>query len=191
MGKSVPIIETERLVIRPLELVDAPQLQEVLGDPEVMRFSITGVCTLDGTRQFIERAISSYEETELGRWAVVERISSAVIGFCGLSPQTVEGVEHIEIGYRLARRFWGKGLATEAASRVLAFGFEQLALEAVIAIIEPANVASVRVAEKIGLSNVAEARYHDFDVRIYRKTLSEWTRERHEASAERDGHESA
>jgi ribosomal-protein-alanine N-acetyltransferase len=168
------IAETDRLLIRSLAADDAPELVRALGDPEVMRFSLGGVCTLDDTCRHIERSMSSYEENGFGAWAVVEKTTSGLIGFCGFALQTVEDIQETEIGYRLARQSWGQGFASEAASAVLAYGFGQLKLESVIAIVQPANLASIRVAEKIGFAYFKESRYHDRDVRIYRKTRSEW-----------------
>lgn len=177
------VTETDRLLIRSLELEDAADLVHVLGDPEVMRFSIKGICTLEDIRQFIERAMSSYEERGFGQWALVEKTSSRVIGYCGFGLLTIEDAQQIEIGYRLARQYWGQGFITEAACKVLAYGFGQLALETIVAIIQPENVGSVRVAEKAGFNHFKESRYHGRDVRIYRKKLSEWIGARHNNSA--------
>ena len=174
--------EPDRLLIRSLAAADASDLVHALSDPEVMRFSIGGVHTLDDTSRFIERSICSYEENGFGSWALVEKASSRLIGFCGLALQTVEERQETEIGYRLARQFWGQGFASEAASAVLVYGFGQLKLESVIAIVQPENVASVRVVEKIGFSCFKECRYHDRDVRIYRKTILEWSEKGHKES---------
>jgi len=167
------VTETPRLLIRTLEPDDAPSLMHVLGDAEVMRFSIRGVCTPEDIREYIERAISSYAERGYGLWALVEKTSSSVIGYCGFGPLMIDEEDQIEIGYRLARRYWGQGLITEAASKVLAHGFGQLGLDTVIAVIQPENIGSVRVAEKVGFHTFKNSRYHGHDVRIYHKKLSE------------------
>ncbi|MBI3526011.1 MAG: GNAT family N-acetyltransferase [Betaproteobacteria bacterium] len=167
------VTETPRLLIRSLAPDDAPSLVHVLGDAEVMRFSIKGVCTLEDIRQFIQRAMSSYAERGYGQWALVDKASSSVIGYCGFGPLIIDEEQQIEIGYRLARRYWSQGLITEAASSVLAHGFGQLGLDTVIAVIQPENIGSVRVAEKVGFRSFKNSRYHGHDVRIYRKKQSE------------------
>jgi len=74
------------------------------------------------------------------------------IGRSGLLPWTIEGQNEIEVAYSLAQDFWGQGLATEAAQGIVQYGFEKLNLSRLICLIDPANVASQRVAEKIGMT---------------------------------------
>ena len=168
------ISETRRLSIRELTSDDVPELASILGDPTVMRFSIKGVFSEEDTRQFVAWCITLYAKSGYGPWALVEKTSTELVGFCGLSPELINGVEEIHLGYRLAHQFWGQGFATEAASEVLAHGFEVTCLESVVAAIEPEHTASLRVAEKAGFESFICARFHDRDVRIYRKTLSQW-----------------
>ena len=168
------ICETSRLSIRELTTDDVPELASILGDPTVMRYSIRGVFSEEDTRQFVEWCINLYEKNGYGPWALVEKASTELVGFCGLSPELINGVEEIHVGYRLTPQFWGQGFATEAASEVLAHGFEVGCIDSVVAIIEPEHIASLRVAEKAGFASFICARFHDRDVRIYRKTLSQW-----------------
>src|SRR4051812_40748374 len=87
---------------------------------------------------------------EFGLWAVVEKSTRDVIGYCGLSRfEDVGGQPETEVGYRLIRSAWGHGYATEAATAVRDYAFDTLSLTRLIAIIDPRNVASIRVAEKI------------------------------------------
>jgi RimJ/RimL family protein N-acetyltransferase len=80
----------------------------------------------------------------------------------------------VEIGYRLAQPFWGQGLATEIVRATLAYGFESLGLRSIIAIVQPANVASVRVIQKVGFNAFVYSQYHRLGVRIYRLNREEW-----------------
>ena len=135
--------ETERLFIRTLSLDDVPELTTILSDPEVMEYSIRGVCDEAATRRFIEGCLENYATHRIGSWALVEKVSGKLVGFCGVSPEEVNGVEEIGLGYRLAKRYWGKGLATEAVLAVLHAAFHQKQLSSVVVIIEPENVALI------------------------------------------------
>jgi RimJ/RimL family protein N-acetyltransferase len=98
-----------------------------------------------------------YQTWGFGPYAVVERQRQAVIGYCGLFffPD-INGQPEVEIGYRLERSAWGRGYATEAARAVRDFAFGDLGMQRLIAIIDPSNIASIRVAEKIGMHHEAE-----------------------------------
>jgi len=87
-----------------------------------------------------------------GPYAVMEQSSRAVIGYCGLFFfADVNGQPEVEVGYRLARAKWGHGYATEAAQAVRDYAFQTLGIKRLIAIIDPANHASIRVAHKLGI----------------------------------------
>jgi len=146
------IVETDRLVIRPLRLSDAEAMNCIFGDAEVMRFG-DGVETAEWVQDWLRWCLENYrQKQEIGLWAVVEKNSEAVIGYCGLFYfPDVCGQPETEIGYRLARPYWGYGYATEAASGVLNYAFKTLHLSRLIAIIDPANIRSIRVAEKLGM----------------------------------------
>jgi RimJ/RimL family protein N-acetyltransferase len=98
-----------------------------------------------------------YQTWGFGPYAVVDRQRQAVIGYCGLFffPD-INGQPEVEIGYRLVRSAWGRGYATEAARAVRDFAFGDLGMQRLIAIIDPSNIASIRVAEKIGMHHDAE-----------------------------------
>lgn len=89
---------------------------------------------------------------ELGLWATIHKATGKFIGRCGLLPWTIEEQKEIEVAYTLAQEYWGRGLATEASQGILQYGFEQLHLSRMICLIDPVNIASQRVAEKMGMS---------------------------------------
>jgi [ribosomal protein S5]-alanine N-acetyltransferase len=165
----VVIAETRRLVIRALSVHDVPALAVALADPEVMRYSVRGVLTEEQTAEFVEWCIGLHRERGYAPWALVEKASEALAGFCGLSPERIDGAEEVHVGYRLARQFWGRGLATEAVQEVLDRGFQRFALPAIAAIVEPAHTASVRVLEKSGFTSFERKMLHGRDVRVYRQ----------------------
>ncbi|WP_328515329.1 GNAT family N-acetyltransferase [Marinobacterium marinum] len=119
-------------------------------------------------RQFYDWCRSSYEAHGFGPWALQEKASGQLVGFCGVSPEPVEGQQEINLGYRLARQFWHQGFATEAVRGVMDYAFSGLALESVVVIIEPEHHASLRVAEKAGFSDYRLVEFHDRPVRLYR-----------------------
>jgi len=172
--EMVQICETERLLIRRLSLGDVPALTEILSDPEVMKHSVRGVCDEVATREFIEWCMACYDSYGLGPWALIDKESSVFIGFCGVSPEIVAGVEEPNLGYRLATNFWNKGLASESAKGILGYVFEHTQYQSVVVIIEPEHVASLKVAEKAGFSSFDTLEFHNRPVRLYRLTRQRW-----------------
>lgn len=163
------IVETPRLLLREFSPDDVGALAEILGDTRVMEFSANGPCTEDDTRQFIDWCLDSYRNHGFGQWAVVDRLSRAVIGFCGLSHVELDGAQEIEIGYRLAPIVWGQGLASEAAKAASEYGFSYCHIDSIIAIIATRHVVSACVAEKVGFGIDTHTKYRGWDVCIYRK----------------------
>lgn len=161
------IAETERLIVREFTLRDSPQLAVYLADDEVMRHSVRGVHSVEETRKFIKWCIGHYNSHCFGPWALTEKGSSALAGFCGLSEECLEGETVVHLGYRLGRSFWGRGLATEAARRVVELAFERYKLESVAAIIDPDHVASMRVVEKSGFRFFVCKEFAGRSVRLY------------------------
>jgi RimJ/RimL family protein N-acetyltransferase len=146
------LLTTERLLIRQVQIADHAALCRVFGDPEVMRYG-DGVQTEAWVHGWLRTCLEhSYRAWGFGPYAVVERARRAVIGYCGLFAfPDINGRPEIEIGYRLERAAWGNGYATEAACAVRDYAFAILQIPRLIALIDPANVASIRVAEKIGM----------------------------------------
>jgi RimJ/RimL family protein N-acetyltransferase len=162
------IAQTPRLVLREFHIADGEAMDCVFGDPEVMRYG-PGPRAPDWVRQWLRGCLEDYHlKWGFGLWAVVERQTRRTIGFCGLSHfADVAGQPETELGYRLARAYWGFGYATEAAHAVRDYGFETLGLSRLISIIDPRNVASVRVAEKTGLRFEKDAIFRETAVKIY------------------------
>lgn len=125
---------------------------QVFGDPEVMRFG-EGVQSEEWVQAWLRTCLERYYQTwGFGPYAVVERQYHNVIGYCGLFffPD-INGQPEVEIGYRLRRAAWGQGYATEAVRAIRDYAFYTLGMKRLIALIDPSNVASIRVAEKIGM----------------------------------------
>ena len=162
-----PIAETERLLLRPFMLADLDAMAAILGNPEVMRFSLRGPYSREETAAFLDRVIGHYADRGAGLYAVIGNASKAVLGYCGYYFQEIDDREEWEIGYRLDPAFWGRGLATEAACAVRDYGFATLRRRRFISIIEAENTASIRVAEKMGMQHEKDSVFKGIRVRIY------------------------
>lgn len=161
-------IVTERLVLRPFEADDLDAVVACLSDPEVMRFSLEGPCDRERCIEFIGWCRRRYEEPGYGLMAVTIKEKGTVIGYCGLDDHEIDGVSEVEVGYRLNRVYWGQGFATEAARAIRDFAFADLGRQRLISIIEAANVASIRVAEKNGMQYEKDSVFREvIPVRIY------------------------
>lgn len=126
-------------------------MMQVFGDPDVMRYG-DGVQTRQWVDAWLQTCLRRYTHQGYGPYAVVEQSSGGVIGYCGLFYfPNINGQPAIEIGYRLRRSAWGQGYATEAALAVRDYAFETLHIQRLVAIIDPSNVDSIRVAENIGM----------------------------------------
>jgi [ribosomal protein S5]-alanine N-acetyltransferase len=149
----VQILETDRLILRHLEREDLDGLFALYRDPEIRRYFPEGTLTLEETREELEWFLHGHpERPELGLWATVDKRTGRFIGRCGLLPWTIEGRAEVEVAYLLSRESWGQGLATEAARAIVHHAFSVLGLSRLICLIDPGNGASIRVAEKIGMS---------------------------------------
>ncbi len=161
------VAQTSRLILRQLTLDDVNDLAAIYADPVVMRF-FGSTYTCESTKQWLEeRVFKCYEQRKWGLWATIYKIDNKLIGRCGLIPQLVDGQEEVEIGYLLAKEYWGKGLATEAACVSRDYGFEKLGKNRLISLIDPDNVASQKVAKKVGLTYEKDTYMWNKTVRIY------------------------
>jgi ribosomal-protein-alanine N-acetyltransferase len=148
--RSPTILETERLTLRYQQPSDVDPLVDLWADPEVTRY-------MGGPRDrawlqsaFEETARDPYAE-RYDLWALIEKETEQVVGHCGLLDKEVDGRQEIELIYVLASSVWGKGYATEIGRALKAYAFEEIGLGRLIALIEPENTASERVADKVGM----------------------------------------
>ena len=143
-------IETDRLIVRSIRGVDLEPLAALWADPEV-------TCYMGGPRNYEAVLESLREDAKLipqpafDLWPVIEKKTGQTIGHCGITEKEIDGRNQYEIVYVLARSAWGKGFATEAASSLRDYAFNQLGLKRITALIDPDNEKSEAVATKIGL----------------------------------------
>ncbi|TNJ45331.1 GNAT family N-acetyltransferase [Tamlana fucoidanivorans] len=154
-------IETERLVLREIRETDLEDMFELDTDPEVQRYlGNKPIKEKDEALKRIQAVIKQYEELGIGRWAAIEKATGHFIGWSGLKLNTeitMNGFSNFyDIGYRLKKRFWGKGYATESAKAAIQYAFKDMNLEQLYGITEKGNQASHRVLLKIGLNYVED-----------------------------------
>jgi RimJ/RimL family protein N-acetyltransferase len=144
------LFSSERMDFRRIRKEDAGLIWALCSDPEVVRY--TGAGSFLGVSEaaaFIqERYLAEYASCGYSRWLLVLRGSDECAGWCGLR-RLPDG--RVEVGYRLFRRLWGQGLATEAVRACLRYGLEQLKLREIVALVYVAHVASKRVCQKAGM----------------------------------------
>ena len=161
------ILETPRLILRYITIRDSEALVPILGDPQVMKYSIIGVHDRRQIRQFIEQRLLSYLEYGFGLYGVVYKQNQELIGYCGFFIQKINRQPEVEIGYRLAAKYWGQGLGTEAAQAVCNYGKQKYNFKRFVCLIDPANTRSIRVAQKLGMTLEKRIIYHGLDVEMY------------------------
>ncbi|MBC7930763.1 MAG: GNAT family N-acetyltransferase [Rubrivivax sp.] len=166
-------LETARLRLRMFRPEDLGALSAITRDPEVMRHIGPGEpLTREETDFNMTRIIEAFGRRGFGRWAVVRKDTGALAGYCGLSC----GHEEIgvELAYLFARAEWGKGLATEAASACLRYGFERLGLDSIAALTRHENARSRRVMERLGMTYLRAGHYYGYSCVCYSIPRDEW-----------------
>ncbi len=144
------ILETERLILRRQQATDIAPLVDLWADPEVTRY-LGGPRDRDWLQSVFEETAQDPYAERYDLWPVIEKETDQVVGHCGLLDKEVEGRTEIELNYILVSSAWGKGYATEMGLALKRYAFEGMRIDRLIALIEPENVASERVAVKIGM----------------------------------------
>jgi RimJ/RimL family protein N-acetyltransferase len=144
------MFETERLIVRRLAEDDLDAMFAVYGDADTMRWVDDSVpLTLELCEEWVAVTYSNYATRGYGMSALVLRETGAVVGFCGLVHPGDQQTP--ELKYALRRELWGRGLASEAAKAMIAYGEMAFGMQRILATVAPANAASVRVLEKAGM----------------------------------------
>ena len=134
------------------DLTDVAFMLALNVDPEVTRFTGDGPVVDEAEARSRIARLQVQAEARMGRMVVLDRASGERLGWCGLKALTDEG--QVDLGYRFFRRHWGKGYATEASRAALSFGFGELALPRIVALVAAENAASLRVMQKLGFRSI-------------------------------------
>lgn len=169
------VLITQRLNLRETSAQDAEVMFALNSDPEVLRY------TGDEPFESIEEAATflanyqDFKKNKMGRWAVVRKEDETVLGWCGLKLHP-DGM--VDLGFRLFKKFWNQGYATEASLGCLKHGFETLKLAEIVGRVVPANVASACVLQKVGMhfSHHQTDDHHGEKIAIYKITHEDFRR---------------
>ena len=165
---TFPILDTDRLILRQFRAEDVEAYASMCADPQVMEFlSADGgpLSRADAWRQ-MSMFLGHWQLRGYGTWAVEERASGALVGRVGL--HYPEGWPDRELGWTIARRFWGKGLAMEAARASIEYGFGVLGWSHLVSLIHPRNQRSARLAERLGYRPDGTVELRGLHLTIYR-----------------------
>jgi len=160
--KGTPQLETERLILRKLTPADAGDIFEYACDDEVTRYVVWDTHkTPEDSREFIRFTLGRYERDGAGDWGIIWRENGKLIGTAGFAWCDMKN-RRAEIGYVLAKPFWGRGIMPEAAGRIVQFGFEDMGLHRIECCHLLPNEKSGRVMQKVGMSFEGVARERVF-----------------------------
>jgi ribosomal-protein-alanine N-acetyltransferase len=170
-------IETNRLLLRHFTPNDIEELYQIYSNPELFKYMVNEISSdkfllWKQTIAIINSIMLNWQKYHFGVWAIVDKKHQNLIGHCGF--KFLENTTEVQIGYLLKKSYWGKGLATEAASAALKYGFEIAHLEKVVAVAKPDNIASRRVMEKLGMNYEKDAYFYKNHVVYYSMTRSQF-----------------
>jgi RimJ/RimL family protein N-acetyltransferase len=178
----IPVLTTERLVLRPFTLDDLPALAPIHAEESFWWYPLRGGMSVEDTREFLVRVIARYSSDGFGVEALEDRASGALIGWAGLAvPHFLpEILPAVEVGWRLTEACRGRGLATEVGAAAVEWGFTQGGLDRIVSIYEAENVASGRVMERLGftLERTTSGTSHGETVRVMELSREKWEERR-------------
>ena len=171
------LIETERLIIRNIEEYDVQGIFELDSDPEVHEFlGKKPIKTIEEAKQIIDFIRAQYVKHGIGRWAIIDKKTEDFIGWTGLKYEQSLRKEfsYYDLGYRLRKKYWGNGIATETAIESLKYGFEELDLKEIGAAADINHLVSNNILKKIGLKFIDRFDYEGVPHNWYNIGKTEW-----------------
>jgi ribosomal-protein-alanine N-acetyltransferase len=164
-------VETQRFLLRPLTQDDLLSLHAVVGEDPEMTWE-TKPWSLERTEDRLRLRLKHYQEHGFGVWAVVEKVTGELIGQAGL--QFLENTDLVELVAFTAKRRWSDGVALEACTAALGYGFRELRLTRIIAVIRPGNVAAQKLASNLGFRFVLRGLAYGIEACYYELLASEF-----------------
>jgi ribosomal-protein-alanine N-acetyltransferase len=161
------ILKIDGLTMRPLLCGDLETLAAIWADPEVTRFlpSLGVPIPREAVEKSLISSIEHWQEHSYGTWAIVEDVSSVMVGYCGL--RYLNELKEVEVLYGLAKAYWGRGIATKAAKASVLYGLNVVKLDKIIGMALANNHASRRVLEKAGLRYEKQIHIFNLDALYY------------------------
>ena len=171
-------LQTSRLILRKITIEDAAEIFAYASDPQVTAYTLWDAHhSINETYEYLNNVVLPIYRFGTGmKWGIVEKKSNKLIGTCSLHSMPIH--RRAELGYVLAREYWGQGLMTEAAQAAIAFGFHVMQLLRIQAYCAVENIGSARVLEKSGmqfegiLHNYVFTKERPWDVKMYAITRS-------------------
>ncbi|MNO60009.1 Ribosomal-protein-serine acetyltransferase [compost metagenome] len=172
-------LHTERLHLRKMKVSDSPSLFEVWSDSEVTKFMNIDCFTDESQVKDMIKLLDEFSlDNKAIRFSIIEMESNKIIGSCGYNSLDFENAK-AEVGYDIARAFWGRGYASEAISALLDYAFLSLKLNRIEAKVEPENVNSVKVLQKLNFTFEGTLRQSErviekfIDLNMYSKLITD------------------
>lgn len=154
-------METKRLILRNIEERDLQDIFELYANEEVVKYTpLERFISQDDALQEMNWHSEIFRQQMGLRWVIEEKLTGKMIGSCGYM-NYLEALSRVDIGYDLAPCYWGKGIMTEAASPILAFGFDRMGINRMEAQVDPANEASIRLLSKLGFNHEGKRREYE------------------------------
>lgn len=146
------MLETQRLILRQFTLQDVEAFFRLGAEPRILEFvGKRSLSSLEDAKQAMEQSVlSDYQRDGFGRLACIDKASNQITGFAGL--KRVASIKEVDIGYRFFPEYWGQGLATEVANKLMEYGKQELKLQRIVGIVDERNIGSVRVLQKLGMT---------------------------------------
>jgi len=163
-------IQTERLLLRPFSEEDKSEIISLLTDPVFMAYSPNGAMT-SPEADIRYRQLTGYQDSEIGKLAVIEKTSGCLIGYCGVEPFDYHGKAHIELGYRLVASARGNGYAVEASKAILE-SLKQKGHTLVLALTHTDNSVSHHILQKLGFKQKDKGSFQGMPVQFYELELA-------------------
>ncbi|WP_313641057.1 GNAT family protein [Paenibacillus sp.] len=172
-------LHTERLHLRKMKVSDSPSLFKIWSDPEVTKFMNINCFTDENQAKDMIKLLDEFsQDNKAIRFSIIEMDSNEIIGSCGFNFLDYENAK-AEIGYDIAKAFWGRGYASEAICALLDYAFSSLKLNRIEAKVEPENVKSVKVLQKLNFtfegtlrqSERVDGRFNDLN--MYSKLITD------------------
>jgi RimJ/RimL family protein N-acetyltransferase len=166
-----PLLETERMIGRKWRLEDAEAAFELYSDPEVMRYlNLAGmplVPDVETQRANLGKTVERFQDVPYGVWAMRLKDGGDLAAVILL--KALPGSENIEVGWHVARRQWGNGYATEGGRELIRYGFEDLGLEEIFAVVYAENTPSIRVTQRLGMEHLGPtSEYYGRELELFR-----------------------
>jgi RimJ/RimL family protein N-acetyltransferase len=171
---NIPVLTTERLILRPFNILDLDPFAEIVADPEVMRFATyTGkAMSRSQAWNWLCTMLGHWYMREFGIWGVEEISSGELLGRIGL--QFLEWFDDVELVWMIKKSAWNQGFAVEGAREAIEWGFNTLNIPKLSAVIHLGNDPSVKLAERLGLQYRAQIERQNIQFMEYSLNISDW-----------------